>query len=356
MIDSYDYVLAINPTLVDAWLNRGDSLHSMGEYVEALDSYNEALAINSGAQEVIWNKSLVNLTLGNLKAGWEGYESRFNAKRGLLPLFKRTKRLDSVKKIKGKKILVWHEQGYGDSIQFCRYLNQISEAGGDVVFFAQQPLVRLLKESLPFKIVDCMSAIGRIDYQIPLLSIPRLFSINPYLLPNEGPYLNAPQSMIDQWRRRLKIENGDSLNIGLAVSGSNLHIGNSIRSIDLSYFSKIDAKFYLIQKDLNDESLQWISQNSNYINCGDLIEDFCDSAAILRSMDLVISVDTSLAHLSGSLGIKTLLLLPKVSEWRWFLDSETTPWYKTMTLLGQDRHHEWEEVVLRVKSYIDGFR
>jgi tetratricopeptide (TPR) repeat protein len=351
-IDSYDRALSVNPILVDAWLNRGNSLHSLGRYQEALYSYNQALEIQPGAQEVIWNKSLINLTLGNFSPGWVEYESRFKVKRGVTPLFQKTKRLDNYKKIKGKKILVWHEQGYGDSVQFCRYLNLISEAGGDVVFFVQSPLIRILKESFPYKIVDCLGSIGRVDYQIPLLSIPNLFCINPYSLPTKGPYLNVPQKMIEYWRGRLKIEEGKSLNIGLAVSGNSLHIGNSIRSIGLSHFSKIDAKFYLIQKDLSKESLNWISQNSNFINCGDLIEDFCDSAAILQSMDLVISVDTSLAHLSGSLGIKTLLLLPKVSEWRWFVNSEKTPWYGNMTLFRQDEFNKWESVISKINSYL----
>lgn len=352
-IHAYDRAISLNPIVVDAWLNKGNSLHSLGRYSDALHAYKEALAIEPGSAEVLWNKSLIDLTNGEFLIGWNGYENRFKAKKGIASLFGKIRRLDRLEKIKGKKILVWHEQGYGDSIQFCRFLNLISNLGGEVIFYAPAPLQRILNESFTFKCTDEPSNIGKVDYQIPLLSLPWLFSINPYLFLDEAPYLKVSKVSVEQWREKLKIEKGGRLNIGLAISGSSLHVANSLRSIKLELLSNIDANFYLVQKDLSKASLEQVARDKKYINCGDLVEDFYDSASILRSMDLVVTVDTSLAHLSGALGIETLLLLPYVPEWRWLKDSDKSPWYQSMTLIRQAKFNDWEGVIARLTKYIE---
>lgn len=352
-IRAYDRAISLNPTMVDAWLNKGNSLHALGRYKDALNVYEEALRLEPHSHDVLWNKSLIDLTLGDFTAGWQAYESRFKAKKGIASFFGKIRRLESLKKIKGKKILVWWEQGYGDSIQFYRYLNAVSELGGDVIFYAQSPLLRLMKESFVFKCTDRLADIGRADFQIPLLSLPGLFLSHSLSPKNGGPYLRVSEASVKYWQDKLKIQSGERLNIGLAVSGSSQHSSNSLRSIHPNLLSEIDANFFLIQKDVEKNSSEWVSQHSNYLNCGNLIEDFYDSASILRSMDIVISVDTSLAHLSGALGIKVLLLLPYVAEWRWLEGEHITPWYNSMTLFRQDSPGNWKSVVSQLKKYID---
>jgi tetratricopeptide (TPR) repeat protein len=351
-LDSYNKAIALNPLIKDAWLNKANSLHSQGKYYDALKSYSEALEINPQCHDVLWNKSIVDLTLGQFSTGWDGYESRFKTKIGIIPLFQKTKRLDDVKRISGKKILVWHEQGYGDSIQFSRFLNLISTAGGKVVFYVPSPLLRIFKESFTFFCTDELKEIGKVDYQIPLLSIPRLFSIDPWTLSDQDAYLRTSDASVRDWRSKLNIQNGSKLNIGIAVSGSGLHSSNLLRSIQVESLSILDANFYLIQKNPDSSAIEWILTRKNCLNCSDFITDFYDSASIVQCMDLIISVDTSLAHLSGALGIKTILLLPKIPEWRWPRDSKRTPWYKSLVLFRQNKFNDWEEVIKSVKEYI----
>lgn len=352
-IKSYDQAISINPIILDAWLNKGNSLHALGRYEDALKVYKEALEIQPGSHDILWNKSLVDLTLGDFVNGWQAYESRFKAKKGIAPLFGKIKRLESLKKIKDKKILVWWEQGYGDSIQFCRFLTEISRLGGDVIFYVQSPLLKIFKENLSCKCTDRLSDIGKVDFQIPLLSLPRLFSFQQHSTGMGHAYLSVSDTSVGRWREALKIQGGGRLNIGLAVSGSSLHCSNSLRSIAPSLLSEIDANFYLIQKDLDENDLNWVSQNNNYVFCGDLIEDFYDSASIIRSMDAVISIDTSLAHLSGALGVKTLVLLPYVPEWRWLTDVQSTSWYESMVLFRQGAPGDWQGVIFEIMKYIN---
>lgn len=352
-IKAYDRAISLNPTIVDAWLNKGNSLHASGRYADALCVYKEALEIEPQYHDILWNKSMIDLTLGDFTAGWQAYESRFKAKKGIASFFGKIRRLESLKKINGKKILIWWEQGYGDSIQFCRYLSAVSELGGDVIFYVQSPLLRLLKESFTFKCTDRLGDIGRVDFQIPLLSLPGLFLSHSLSLKNGGRYLRVSEGSVKYWQDKLNIQGGERLNIGLAVSGSSQHSFNSLRSIHPNFLSEIDANFFLIQKDVEKNSAEWVSQNDNYVDCGNLIEDFYDSASILRSMDFVISVDTSLAHLSGALGIKVLLLLPYVAEWRWLEGAKNTPWYNSMTLFRQDSPGNWRSAVSQLKKYID---
>ncbi len=352
-IKAYDRAISLNPTIVDAWLNKGNSLHAIGRYKDALKVYKEALEIEPQSHDILWNKSLIDLTLGDFTAGWQAYESRFKAKKGIASFFGKIRRLESLKKIKGKKILIWWEQGYGDSIQFCRFLNAVSELGGDVIFYVQSPLLRLLKESFVFKCTDRLDDIGRVDFQIPLLSLPGLFLSHSLSPKNREPYLSVSEASVKYWQDKLKIQGGERLNIGLAVSGSSQHSSNSLRSIHPKFLSEIDANFFLIQKDVEKNSSEWMFQNGNYVDCGNLIEDFYDSASIIRSMDVVMSVDTSLAHLSGALGIKTLLLLPYVAEWRWLEGTQNTPWYNSMILFRQDSPGDWNSAVSQIKKYID---
>ena len=207
-IKAYDRAISLNPTIVDAWLNKGNSLHAIGRYKDALKVYKEALEIEPQSHDILWNKSLIDLTLGDFTAGWQAYESRFKAKKGIASFFGKIRRLESLKKIKGKKILIWWEQGYGDSIQFCRFLNAVSELGGDVIFYVQSPLLRLLKESFVFKCTDRLDDIGRVDFQIPLLSLPGLFLSRSLSPKNREPYLSVSEASVKYWQDKLKIQGG----------------------------------------------------------------------------------------------------------------------------------------------------
>ena len=191
------------------------------------------------------------------------------------------------------------------------------------------------------------------DFQLPLMSLPKLLSIDPNECEMNAPYLNVDPMIVARWEKKLNLDTSQ-LNIGLAISGSALHAKNSKRTIRLKDIETIlpVGRFYLLQKELNELDKTYLNTRSEIIFCGDLIDNFQDTAAILKSMDIVISVDTSLAHLSGALNIKTLVLLPWVAEWRWQEKKESTVWYQNAILCRQDTAGDWGSAVKKAELSI----
>lgn len=346
----YQEALKINPQSLDTLLNQGMALHALNRYEEAMQSYQQALKINPHFADAWWNKSLVELTLADFEQGWKNYEWRFQAVKGNPRFFQNIPLLAEVNDMKGAKILVWHEQGLGDTLQFCRYIPMMIEQGAEITLLAQRPLKELLDSLGGCKVIVDGTAVGAVDYQIPLLSIPRLFETNALNIPSTVPYLKSSPQYRDSIKKMIESKQDGRLAIGVACSGSAGHSNNSRRSMPLECLIPLlqFGDLYLIQKDVTVEDQVILSEHPNIHYCGEAIENFQDSAALVENMDLIITVDTSLAHLSGALNQKTFICLPYSGEWRWLINRNDSPWYPSMTLFRQEKLGDWPSVISQI--------
>ncbi|HSD36642.1 MAG TPA: tetratricopeptide repeat protein [Rhodocyclaceae bacterium] len=356
---SAERALSLNGGLAEAWLNLGLIQHELGNYRNALVFFDKATEVQPDYYDGYWNKSLAQLVEGDYENGWENYEYRWkitNAEPAFQSAIPRLQHIDSVS---GKSVLAWHEQGFGDTIQFARYIPLLIQRGAKVTFMVPASLRSLFAGQF-----DCVVVSGDVqrddfDFQIPLLSLPLLFKTDANSIPAEVPYLNIPDQKVLNWKRKLSASE-NRLNIGISCSGSqsfDLQHGNN-RPIPLAMFAPlIDmANLFLIQKEIRDEDSVFLAQNPAINMTGDAIEDFEDSGAIVECMDMIISVDTSLAHLAGALGKKVYVLLQHSPDWRWLLDRDSSPWYPTATLIRQPNRGDWQAVMTQVLKEVSGFR
>lgn len=350
-LDSYDKSLAINPQYAEAWFNRGNILAKLGQYESALESYDKAVAIKPNYPDVFWNKAHVQLVTGDFKSGWMNYEFRWHRKEANPKFHQNIRALDSVDNIASKRILVWWEQGYGDTIQFSRYILMLEKLGAQVIFDCQAPLKELLQRSFPSsKIVERdKDVIENIDFQVPLMSLPGLFATDPSHVPYPGKYLEPSAENTKAWRTRLHLDE-TKLKIGLSCSGAKSHKNDKNRSADLKYFEPLLGlgNVFLIQKDLKNEDEKFLGLHPEINFLGPQISSFDDSASILELMDITVTVDTSLVHLSGAINKPTMLLLPWYPEWRWLLGRQDSPWYSSLRLFRQPRPGDWTSVIRHV--------
>ena len=346
----YQEALKINPQSLDTLLNQGMALHALNRYEEAMQSYQQALKINPDFADAWWNQSLVELTLADFEQGWNHYGWRFNAVKANPRFFQDIPLLTDLKDVKGAKILVWHEQGLGDTLQFCRYIPMMAEEGAEVTLLVQKPLKELLDSLGGCKVIVDGAAIGTVDYQIPLLSIPGLFKTNTLNIPSKVPYLTSSSQYQDSIKKIIDSKQDGRLAIGVACSGSAGHTNNSRRSMPLECLIPLlqFGDLYLIQKDVPLEDQVVLSEHPSIRYCGEAIENFQDSAALVENMDLIITVDTSLAHLSGALNQKTFICLPYSGEWRWQINRNDSPWYPSMTLFRQEKPGDWPSVISQI--------
>lgn len=347
-LESYSLALKIRPDYAEALNNAGSALEQRHRFDEALSCYARAIALNPEYAQAHWNESTCRLLMGDYAAGWKAFEWRWRtddqkdrARNFALPLW-----LGS-EDIKGKTILLHAEQGLGDTIQFCRYASAIAEKGARVILEVPRMLKSLLATLAgPSLLIARGEEIPDCDYHCPLLSLPLALGTSLSNVPANIPYLGVDQERAERWRQLLGQKR--KLRIGLAWSGSAAHKNDHNRSLPLSSlmasFKTIDAEFFGLQKEIGTADRVTLLEDGRIQDFSDRLDDFSDTAALISMMDVVVSVDTSVAHLAGALGTPLFVLLAYVPDWRWLLNRNDSPWYPTARLLRQSSHGDWDSV------------
>jgi len=365
-IANYNYALKIKPNYTDALTNRGNIYFCLKEFEKALADHDEALEISPNSPNANWNKSLTLLMCGKYLDGWETYEWRhemnknnaeFLPRQFLSPLWLGKESLNN------KIILIHSEQGLGDTIQFCRLISRVYELGAKIIFEVQTELEDLLSCLSPFaKIVSRGSFEEHYDFHIPLLSLPHALKIEPSSIKNTTSYLKASKEKTAFWRKKLDWCN--EFRVGLVWSGGfrpnqpdvrSVHQRRNINLKEFEGFHVPGMQLFSLQKGYPAEEDYKGLVNQNWkgpiiIDYTDELNDFSDTAAFIENLDLVISVDTSSAHLAAALGKSIWLLNRYDSCWRWMSDTDQSLWYSTMKIYRQDEVKNWEKVICMVKA------
>ena len=344
---SYDKAISLKPDYAEAWYNRGVLLSKLKYYDQSLASYDNAISLKHNYHSALWNKSLVQLLTGDFSRGWANYEYRWLRDNAKDKHHQNFPDFTSLHDFGSSTVLVWWEQGLGDTIQFSRYTRLLSELGANVVFDVQKPLKSLLQHSFPgIRVITRDEPLSGIDFQIPLMSLPGLFSADLSNIPSSQGYLKAVPENIDLWRAKLNLSSSKP-NIGIACSGNKNHDNDKNRSMALSLFQPLldMANLFLLQKDIRDSDKDFLSDHPQIKFLGDQISTFEDTASIVELLDLIVTVDTSLVHLSGALGKPAKVLVTWDPEWRWLLDRKDSPWYHSIRVFRQPNLGDWKSVI-----------
>jgi tetratricopeptide (TPR) repeat protein len=358
-LSCFNQAIALETNFADAYLNRGVSLEGLKRYEEALADYILATEIKPDCPVAHFNESLCRLKLGHYAQGWRKHEWRWLNKS--LNLTARYPDFPDLlwlgeQPLSGKTILLHFEQGFGDTLQFCRYAKLAAEQGAKVIMDVQTPLQSLLQASLAevSQMLVKGDSLPNFDFHCPIMSLALAFKTDLDSIPASVPYLFSPLAKTNLWQVRL----GEKKlpRIGLAWSGNIKP--DPKRSIPLVTASKLfssEQQFICLQKEIRPEDQTIFEQYPQLQFFGEQLQDFSDTAALIELMDLVISIDTSVAHLAGAMGKPVWLLLPFNADWRWLLDRDDSPWYPTMRLFRQSAPGDWDSVIDRVASALQKY-
>ncbi len=351
---SFHKALAIRRDFAEAYNNQGLAFQQLNRSEEALSSYDKALALKPDYAEAYWNKSLLLILMGQYLEGWELFEWRFKneqLKHDAPPFPKPPWRGQA--DIRGRKLLIHGEQGYGDVIQFCRYLPQVRALGADIILEVQQPLVPLVSTlNCPMTVVAKGDVLPEVDAYCPIMSLPYVFKTTVGTIPAEVPYLFSDKEKVKVWQEKL---GPARLRVGLTWSGSRDHKNDLNRSIwlkELLPLTDLPIEWHSLQKEYRQPDLEILEAHPEIRQHQDDLTDFSDAAALIECLDLVISVDTSTAHLAGALGKPVWILLPHAPDYRWMLDREDSPWYPSARLFRQSKAGDWAGVIQSVKEQV----
>ena len=366
--DSYERALAASSGFADAWNNLGLTFVDMNRHADALACYERALTLAPDSAETHWNRALCLLQMGDLAAGFAEYEWRWQRQRIApsrrtfdAPLWLGDASLD------GKTILLHAEQGLGDTLQFCRYAALVAKQGARVVLEVQPELTRLLTglEGVA-TLVTAGEPLPAFDYHCPLLSLPLAMRTVVDTIPAETPYLFADREASAQWKARIEAAAPrEALKVGLVWAGGHrphvpeLRKNDARRSLDIERFAPMldvpGVQWFSLQK--GDKAVRQLSAMRErhetarrIVDWTDALHDFADTAALVDNLDLVISVDTSTAHLAGAMNKPVWILNRLDTCWRWMLEREDTPWYPSARLFRQPTLGEWDSVIGNIKQ------
>jgi len=353
-IESYKQVLKIKPDYVEAYNNMGVALNDQGNPEAAIESFKQAINIKPDYAEAYYNLSLLHLLRGNLEEGFKYHEWRLKIKKPTAALARTHLIWDGEKSLNGKHFVVYEEQGLGDIIQFCRYLPVLEQKGAIVTFKVKSNLHALLQT------MDSNTSLNtrlpeenKIDFESPLMSLPLVLKTTLETIPAQIPYLYADAQRKKRWNK--KLGNKTVTRIGLVWSGSTWHKNDHNRSLLLNQLTSLlvlPVEFHSLQKEVREIDITTLTDFPKINQHQDDLLDFSDTAALIDEMDIVISVDTAVAHLSAAMGKKTFILLPYLPDFRWMLDRADSPWYPTATLFRQPSVGDWDSVISEIRELL----
>jgi tetratricopeptide (TPR) repeat protein len=352
----YDRAIVLKPGYVHAHGNRGNCLDDLARPEEAETSYARALALDPDHGDSHWNLAVNRLRAGDLGTGW--IESEWRWKSGSLGL--KARAFDQplwlgAEPVAGKTLLLHSEQGLGDTIQFCRYVPLLAARGARVILQVDGALKELL--SGVEGVAQCIArgeALPGFDLHCPLMSLPLAFDTTLATIPSAVPYISLSENARD-WTDWL---GGRTPRIGLVWSGNPNHLNDHNRSVPLERILPlldVEAQFISLQKGARERDRALLAERRDIRDAEAELASFADTASLMRQLDLVISVDTSVAHLAGSLGRPLWVLLPYVADWRWLTGRDDSPWYPTARLFRQSAARQWNEVVANVRTALAEF-
>ncbi|MBV9045857.1 MAG: tetratricopeptide repeat protein [Alphaproteobacteria bacterium] len=353
---AYDRAIELNPLHADCLNNRGTLLHGLGQFDAAIKDYARALTIVPSLDDARFNMGLTRLLLGDWARGFEGYELRWK------------KRANAVWRpdhpapdwhgdnLSGRHLLLFGEQGAGDTIMAIRFVPALVAGGARVTVLAPKRLHRLLRTVSPdVAFADSVAPDDAYDLQLPLMSLPRVLGVRPGLRMT-APYLSADEARAKMWRARLGTQ---GFKVGLCWQGNpsaSIDVGRSIPLAQFTPMAKIDGiRLISLQKLHGLEQIERaalpLEQPNHDFDGGP--DAFVDTAAMMMHLDLVVTSDTAIAHLAGALGRPVFTVLKDVPDWRWLLEREDTPWYPTMRLFRQTRAGDWSGPIREVAAAVE---
>ncbi|MBG7618400.1 tetratricopeptide repeat protein [Herbaspirillum sp. AP02] len=358
----FNKALELNPKQALTYNNIGAIKHDHGDTHEAVEIFRKALELRPNYSTAKHNLALSLLLHGDLKEGWECHESRLETRERayvyklIHKLFEIIPKWDGKSSLEGKFVLLMHEQGFGDSIQFLRYARLVMDRGARVAVHVKNPLYRLfqsftpevtlIRESDPLPPCDCAYVMMSLPYALGTDTVEDI--------PSFPSYLAADPLLAEDWRQKIAAltTSEQHLRVGVVWGGNPEHGNDRHRSIPLETFKQLfglpKIEFYSLQKGKPLEDLKNLPEDRTAHNLGDQCADFADTAAAIHNLDLVISVDTSVVHLAGAMGHPTWVLLPHIPDWRWLQDRDDSPWYPSMRLFRQPTFSDWDSVMKRV--------
>jgi tetratricopeptide (TPR) repeat protein len=349
----YDRAIACSPRDADAFYNRGNVLKRFHRFSEAIDSQDAAIDIDPEHNAAYWNKAILLLLRGEYLEGWSLYEWRSRGDDALakFPSFSQPS-WRGEGDISGKRLLIHAEQGFGDLIQFSRYAPMVLSKGAEVILEVPKPLVTVMQTLHPeVSIAVQGEPLPEFDVHCPVMSLPYAFKTTVETVPSSDRYLSADPAKVALWRE--KLDATSAKRVGLVWSGSATHKNDHNRSIALSDLLPLldtPCEWHSLQKEYREGDLAVLAGVPQLHQHQDDLIDFSDTAALIECLDLVITVDTSVAHLAGALGKPVWILVPRMPCYRWLLDRTDTPWYPSAQLFRQSEGGEWREVLTEVED------
>ena len=351
----YEKALKLNKTNVQLLCNKGIASERLGAFSKAATAYKKALVLDPKNHPAAYNYSLLMLKLGFYEKGWDLYENRWET-----PEFTTAKRQFNVPLWQGdsdltdKKILCHAEQGLGDTIQFLRFCTMFDTTKTKVFVQCHSDLIEIAQTmQLQAEFYETGSDLPDYDFHCPLMSLPRAFKYRPNGQTITKPYLFPHLDKKEQFDKNL----GPRLKprVGLVLEGKTSHVHNHLRSVNAHDFIEVlpkGADYFLLQKELSSRTKDLIRNRPDVRNLSKLLNNFSETAAACANMDLIISVDTAVAHLAGAIGCRTNLLLHYQSDWRWGLETKTSHWYSNMSLIRLKRNGEWSDTYAEISATI----
>lgn len=365
-LDALHRALTIDPTNASALCNSALAFHDLGEFSAARDSVNLALQMRPDYPEAHWNRAIIDLLHGDFARGWAGHEFRTVqlAKMGAVRSYPEPRW--NGERFDGKRLLLWPEQGLGDQLQFARFIPRVKALGGTVVLLCSAPLLPLLRANCPQadEIVALGEPFDAVDLQLPIMSVPHVLKLGASLDSHRVPYIRARGDIrprINDVLRPSSMNDNRKLRVGLAWAGQPKHQNDHNRSLKLETLRPLlnvqGVEWYSLQKgdgaeaQLEPFNAQSLTDGKPSVTpLGPMFSNFEDTAHAVSRLDVVITVDTSVAHLAGAMNIPVWMLIPFVPDWRWQVKRTDSPWYPSARLFRQESAGDWASVTERVSA------